>query len=294
MPAEVHIGAAAAPRAASGALPAPRAKHVPPSPPPAAPHSRRSAALAMLASAACAAASSVASPAHALSCSGLNGRELQLCLRQQREARGLPKADEEERYEEYDQPGEKVTLPSGVQYRELQEGTGARTAEIGSVCEIAYTVYRLSSGAYYKYSSGGLPVMLFSFGTGKEIGDSVGDVYRFTLGEKNAVPAAVAAAMQGMREGAVRRILVPAGPAGWDADGKVQPQPRDFGGKRRLAAHRTEALLFEAELVRVLQPTEAGAAATDVAAPDIQQKPYSLPAPPSPFKKRLLPAEPAS
>jgi len=55
---------------------------------------------------------------------------------------------------QYEQPGELVTLPSGIQYRELAVGTG-KAAKLGALCEMSYTVYRLSSGAYYKYSSGG-------------------------------------------------------------------------------------------------------------------------------------------
>jgi hypothetical protein len=38
----------------------------------------------------------------------------------------------------------------------------------GAVCQIRYTVYRLSSGAYFKESSGGKPVYMFSSGYGKE------------------------------------------------------------------------------------------------------------------------------
>ena len=34
--------------------------------------------------------------------------------------------------------------------------------EAGSVVGIRYIVYRLSSGAYFKYSSGGKPVFLWS------------------------------------------------------------------------------------------------------------------------------------
>jgi hypothetical protein len=40
---------------------------------------------------------------------------------------------------------------AGIQYREVLEGTG-KEALFGSQVELAYTVYRLSSGAYYKYS----------------------------------------------------------------------------------------------------------------------------------------------
>ena len=55
---------------------------------------------------------------------------------------------------------------AGLQYRELLEGTGPE-ALFGSVCDISYVVYRLASGAYYKYSSGGTPVFLFSLGYGQ-------------------------------------------------------------------------------------------------------------------------------
>lgn len=67
---------------------------------------------------------------------------------------------------------------TGLQYREMVEGTGPEAVP-GAVCEITYVVYRLSSGAYYKYSSGGTPVFLFSFGYGQQGQDDVGKVYRF-------------------------------------------------------------------------------------------------------------------
>ncbi len=50
---------------------------------------------------------------------------------------------------------------------------------MGGLCDIRYTVYRLSSGGYYKYSSGGTPVFLFSQGYGQQGQDDLGDVYRF-------------------------------------------------------------------------------------------------------------------
>ena len=85
--------------------------------------------------------------------------------------------------------GTLVTLDSGIQYRELAVGNVGDAAEVGSICEcvaemiwaggrgpgadgggrsIQYTVYKLSAGAYFKYSSGGRPVYLFSLGFGKE------------------------------------------------------------------------------------------------------------------------------
>lgn len=46
-------------------------------------------------------------------------------------------------------------------------------------CDISYTVYRLSSGGYYKYSGGGTPVYMWSVGYGQEGRDDLGDTYRF-------------------------------------------------------------------------------------------------------------------
>ncbi len=50
---------------------------------------------------------------------------------------------------------------------------------MGGLCDIRYTIYRLSSGGYYKYSSGGTPVFLFSLGYGQQGQDDLGDVHRF-------------------------------------------------------------------------------------------------------------------
>lgn len=67
---------------------------------------------------------------------------------------------------------------AGIQYREIEKGTG-KEAIVGGLCDIRYTVYRLSSGGYYKYSSGGTPVFLYSLGYGQQGQDDLGDVYRF-------------------------------------------------------------------------------------------------------------------
>lgn len=158
---------------------------------------------------------------------------------------------------------------AGIQYRELADGIG-REAKPGSVCDIQYKVYRLSSGAYYKYSSGGTPVLLFSLGYGNEGKDDVNQIYRlsrfralawiglpvtesdggdwgaasrFKLGDANSLPRAVIPATVGMREGGKRRILVPPS-LGWTSS-DVGPVPDTFGGRRRLASHKDEPLLFE-------------------------------------------------
>eukprot|EP00958_Prasinococcus_capsulatus_P014435 scaffold1518_cov417-Prasinococcus_capsulatus_cf.AAC.28 len=151
---------------------------------------------------------------------------------QQAAARGEKARDEKEAEEA---PGELVTLPSGIQYREILEGRGAEAVE-GATCEMMYAdlcsnaacaapqlsklcvvhtcasltrdvvlrryiVYRLSSGAYYKYSSGGQPVYLWSTGFGFEGKDDVGEVYRFVVGQRGDLPVAADVAVRGMRVG---------------------------------------------------------------------------------------------
>ncbi|KAG2485435.1 hypothetical protein HYH03_015814 [Edaphochlamys debaryana] len=230
----------------------------------------------------------------------MNGYALQQCLRAARKAReeaeaaaaaaagegdgaagggSGPESVQEERLRlrQFEQPGTLVTMPSGLQYRELAVGTGPEAA-LGSVLEITYTVYRLSSGAYYKYSSGGTPVFLFSLGYGKEGQDDVGTTYRFRLGDPGSLPRAVTPALVGMRQGGRRRVLVPP-QLGW-TDDKVGPRPATFGGQRRLIGHRDEPLLFEAELVRVRTAGDAGAGGEAPALP-AGGGGFKLPAPPT-------------
>ena len=92
---------------------------------------------------------------------------------------------------------------------------------------------------------------LWSVGYGNEGKDDTGAVYRFTLGEKDSVPPTVAVALNGMREGGRRRVLVPPS-LGWRDSKTMGPRPDTFGASRRLEAHKDEALLFEAELRRVV------------------------------------------
>ena len=158
------------------------------------------------------------------------------------------------------------------------------------MCEVTYTVYRLSTGAYFKYSSGGTPVLLWGLGYGYEGADDVGSVYRFTLGDRKALPVAGILGMEGMREGGRRRILVPP-QLGWGDRGEVGPLGASFGSRRRLANHYDEALLLEVELRRAA-PADPEAArglreGERLAAPRVVARPYALPAPPSPFRDRL-------
>lgn len=71
-----------------------------------------------------------------------------------------------------------LLVPPGLQYREITVGKGAE-AVVGSQCDIIYTVYRLSNGGYFKYSSGGTPVYMWSVGYGREGKDDLDETYRF-------------------------------------------------------------------------------------------------------------------
>eukprot|EP00242_Pyramimonas_sp_CCMP2087_P010163 CAMPEP_0198207686 /NCGR_PEP_ID=MMETSP1445-20131203/11119_1 /TAXON_ID=36898 /ORGANISM="Pyramimonas sp., Strain CCMP2087" /LENGTH=310 /DNA_ID=CAMNT_0043880811 /DNA_START=133 /DNA_END=1068 /DNA_ORIENTATION=- len=154
---------------------------------------------------------------------------------------------------EQETPGELIVKESGLKYREILTGNKGQPAVPGALCEIRYTVYRLSSGAYFKESSGGKPVYMWSLGYGKEGKNDLEALYRFKLGEPDALPPAVAPAVVGMRQGGVRRVLVPPR-FGWAANDKLQPVPDTYGASRRLSNHKMEPLLFEVELVRVGLP----------------------------------------
>lgn len=152
---------------------------------------------------------------------------------------------------------------------------------------------------------------LWSYGYGGEGQDDVGSTYRFVLGAPNSLPLAAVPAVLGMREGGRRRILVPPGRLGWDdkvcketkvangdamplltpclRQGQVGPQPRTFGGQRRLVNHREEPLLLEVDLRRVAPSQDDRPVGGDSAAKGLKlARPYSLPAPPSPFRSKLI------
>ncbi|KAG1654333.1 hypothetical protein FOA52_013732 [Chlamydomonas sp. UWO 241] len=247
-----------------------------------------------------------AEPANAqlLVCPGLGGYALSKCMKEARKACAIAEQAEEaatsndpeassagddardarNKYRKFEQPGELVTLASGLQYREMVVGTGSDAAAAGDVLEIQYIVYRLTNGAYFKYSSGGTPVLLYAMGFGFEGQKDEDDVYRFVLGAPGAVPAAAGPCIVGMRQGGRRRILIP--PAlGW-VDDKVGLAPQTFGGQRRLIGHREEPLLLEVLLVRV-RPQQAGAP-SDTSGVDTMgatlAAPYRLPAPPRAYQ----------
>ncbi len=152
---------------------------------------------------------------------------------------------------------------AAAQFRELQVGSRGEPAAAGARVDMLFSVFRLSPGAYFKNSGGGTPVLLFSSGYGSEGQDDVGVPYECVLGARDALPAAVAPAVVGMRAGGVRRVLVPPR-LGYTSD-SVRPRPPTFGAGRRLANHADEPLLFEIELVRVRPAAGAGDAAAEEA-----------------------------
>jgi len=142
-----------------------------------------------------------------------------------------------------------TTLKSGLQYREYVVGTEGDEIVAGSRVEAMYKVFRLSSGAYFKYSSGGSPVLLWGRGYGFEGRDDIGDTYDFVLGAKDSLPRAAAPCVVGMRKGGVRRILIPPN-LGWVSN-DVGPKADSYGASRRLENYRDGPLLLELEIVRV-------------------------------------------
>jgi hypothetical protein len=170
-----------------------------------------------------------------------------------------------------------TTLPNGLRYREYVTGEVGEEAMAGSRVDARYQVFRLSSGAYFKYSSGGTPVLLWSRGYGAEGRDDVGETISFVLGE-TPLPRAVTPCVVGMKKGSVRRILVPPN-LGWVND-DVVPRPDSFGAVRRLINYKDGPLLFEIEVVKVRN----GAEVKDGDVKGIEMEgdfSYRLPAPPT-------------
>eukprot|EP00210_Caulerpa_lentillifera_P001085 g1046.t1 len=222
-----------------------------------------------------------------LPCRGFRGYELRQCLRekraQQNESQSESTRDEYLKLRQFEQPGDLVTLPNG--FHEMETGTSNTVVTKGAICSVSYIVYRLSSGAYFKYSSGGTPVYLFSLGYGFEGKDDVDGVYQFRFGDKGSLPLAVSGSIEGMREGSRRRILVPPR-LGW-TDAGVNPRPDTFGGTRRLASHKNEPLLFEIEIKRIQTPSlENQSEIDDESMNSVMDNAYfSLPGPPPSFQK---------
>eukprot|EP00250_Pteridium_aquilinum_P010395 c19355_g1_i1 orf=182-880(-) len=128
-----------------------------------------------------------------------------------------------------------ISLPSGVKFRELSQGSGDAVS-LGQLCSICYTIYKLN-GFY-----------LDSLGYGKEGKNDVGDTLTFQYGG-GQVPRAIELGMGGMQAGGKRRILVRP-ELGWISP-KLLPLPTSSAAERRLNNNKRQPLLFEVELVKL-------------------------------------------
>uniref|UniRef100_A0A0G4FUF7 peptidylprolyl isomerase n=1 Tax=Chromera velia CCMP2878 TaxID=1169474 RepID=A0A0G4FUF7_9ALVE len=186
--------------------------------------------LSLLASAVAAAPLLLLKPGDALALSKLKATNIE-------EARriGEAKIEEEER-----QKGP-IRRINGIKVREPKVGTGAE-CESGDLCKIRYQVYK-GNGDY-----------MFSLGYGREFKEDQTELYAFKYQDDDdqKIPLGVERAMQGMRVGGQRKILIP--PDQGFETSSDRPEPDTYSGKRKLEAHRKEALVMEVELVKVFKP----------------------------------------
>ncbi|XP_078438031.1 peptidyl-prolyl cis-trans isomerase FKBP16-1, chloroplastic-like [Wolffia australiana] len=124
-------------------------------------------------------------------------------------------------------------LNSGVKFQEIVEGKGVEAHE-GDVVEFNY-VCRRSTG-YFIHStvdqlSGKSQPVILHLDDGKII-----------QGLKEV--------MVGMKAGGKRRALIPPS-AGYISE-SLQPMPEEFGHRRRILSHANEPLVFEIQLLKLL------------------------------------------
>ncbi|CAI5463874.1 unnamed protein product [Closterium sp. Yama58-4] len=131
--------------------------------------------------------------------------------------------------------------PSGATVEEVYEGQG-EAATAGDAVTVHYVCRR--SNGYFVAS------------TIDPVGGDA-DPIDLLLGQGQVIQG-LEEAVQGMRAGGKRRVLVP--PALGYIRPDMQPQPKDYFRQRALAAHVKEPLIFEVQLVKV----KPGAAATAV------------------------------
>ena len=147
-------------------------------------------------------------------------------------------------------------LPSGVQFKDAKEGAG-EAVRVGDRVVMSWEGYTIG---YY-----GRP---FEIKNGVRGSDFSGeqDYFRFVVGRGSAVPA-LEEAVQGMRVGGVRQIVVPPEmgyPASDRSHDKVGPKPSSFSGRRALDFVLTnqgmidKTLLINVELKRIDRPGDRG------------------------------------
>lgn len=132
-------------------------------------------------------------------------------------------------------------LPSGVVYADLRTGTGGNAVKEGSRCNLQW-VLRKSNGYFVDSSevSGSIPFI-------------------FTAGDGTAIKG-LDEGMRGMKQGGVRRVLIPPSLAYVEGleDGKPGPLPVGFGPRQQMRRVQNvrkdvpgEYVFLEVQLTRV-------------------------------------------
>jgi FKBP-type peptidyl-prolyl cis-trans isomerase len=129
--------------------------------------------------------------------------------------------------------------PNGVPYQVLSEGTG-KEAHRGNKVLVDF-VLRRSNG-------------YFIYGTVEGVSFQPNDVPTGAITlqlDNSSTVAGLVEAMEGMKEGGKRRILVP--PQYGYVNGSIQePKMPTFATQRQLQNHSSEPLLFELQLLRII------------------------------------------
>ncbi|CAM9412067.1 unnamed protein product [Phaeothamnion confervicola] len=126
------------------------------------------------------------------------------------------------------------TLPSGVRFTDLQEGTGPAVEE-GKSLSCQWVLRRMNG--YFVDSSAANNY----------------DPFLFRVGDTRRVIRGVDVGVRGMRQGGKRRLIVPPDLAyvGGVGDDKPGPVPTGFGPRRQITNRKNEPLLFDIEVTRV-------------------------------------------
>ncbi|CAK0754977.1 Peptidyl-prolyl cis-trans isomerase fkbp19, chloroplastic [Coccomyxa viridis] len=155
--------------------------------------------------------------------------------------KGKDYGKERQRYSDY------TRTESGLQYQDLREGTG-KSAKAGAQVTIDWDGYTIG---YY-----GRPFEARNKAKGGSFAKDK-DFYRFTLGRGEVIPA-VEEAVASMKEGGIRRIVVPVELGYPNNDMNAQgPTPTTFSGQRALdfvlrnQGLIDKTLLIDIELVKV-------------------------------------------
>ena len=129
-----------------------------------------------------------------------------------------------------------VTLPSGVQYFDVQVGTDGPVAEEGRSVQFLW-VLRRSNGYFVDASS-----------------NYNNEPFIYKVGNAKKVIKGLDEGIRGMRAGGIRRLNIPPNVAFVEGvgDGKPGPMPADFGPRRQILTRiDREVWYFEIKLLKV-------------------------------------------